>query len=254
MSILKSLFRLISSFLFTTFLTMSLLMVSLVEFTEYANFKPFVTDVLSSSLSQQVDTNQASQLHNFLTQNCAKKEFTNFDLGDISIKIKCSELQSTQTKDLLKLLSASLFDSLYYKKYSCSVLDCLMQPGVENLLVLVSENMNNFLKSMQNIIWFLAAAGAMMMYFSVDTLKGRLRTFGVNIAFVGVSFIVFTYAVNFLIPVQNLPIDIKISDIVDSLFGRLSNYFIFMAIVGVLLVISSYLIASKTRAQRKRKK
>ncbi len=253
MSILKSLFRLIASLLFTTFLTMSLLMVSLIEFTEYSNFKPFVADILSSSLSKQVDTNQVNQLHNFLKLNCVKKEFTNFDLGGISLKINCSKLQSTQSKDLLKLLSGSLFDSLYYKKYSCSVLDCLMQPGTENLLVLVSEHTNNFLKSIQNIILFLTVAGAVMMYFSVDTLQGRLRTFGVNITFVGVSFIVFTYVVNFLIPVQNLPIDIKISDIVDSLFDRVSNYFIFMIIAGVLLVISSDLIKSKTQAQKKRK-
>lgn len=254
MSILKSLFKLISSLLFTIFLTMSLLMVSLVEFTEYSNFKPFVTDVLSGSLSKQVDANQASQLHNLLKQNCAKKEFTNFDLGDVSIKINCSELQSTQSKDLLKLLSAGLFDSLYYKKYSCSVLDCLMQPGVENLLVLISETMNNFLKNMQNIIWFLAAAGAMMLYFSIDTLQGRLRTFGTNLTFSGVSFIAFNYAANLLIPAQSLPIDIQISDIVNNLFGRLSNYFILTIVIGVLLIISSYLVTPKTQIQKKRKK
>jgi len=253
MSILKSFIKILASLLFTTFLNLAILMMGLVEFTSYSNLKPFVTELLSDSLSQQVDKNQINELHTTLKQSCTNEEFTSFDLGGTSIKIKCSAVESLQPEKILNTLVSNFFDSIYYKKYSCELLECLKQPGVENLLVLVSAHANNFLRNIQSALWVLTAVGALMMYFSIDTLKGRLRIFGTNLAFSGASFLVLNHAIKFLIPSQILSLNIDIHGVVNKLFAPITNYFIIMLISGIVLIISSYLIAPKAQTKERRK-
>jgi len=251
MTILKSFGRFLGGFLLSTFLTLSILMIGLVDFTSHSNLKPFVTETLASALSQQVDVNE---MYDTLKKNCINQEFTNFQLGTSQIKLKCSDLESLQTTNLLKLVSASVFDFIYYRAYDCNFLECLAKPGTENLLVLLSQHANNFLKSIQHIFWVLAGIGAVMMYFSIDTRQHRLRTFGINLTFSGASYFIFNYLIKFLIPQQILPINIDVVAIVNGVFGKLSDYFMIILFVGILLIISSYLIKPKTATKKNGKK
>ncbi len=251
MGIARGLGKLIGTLLFTTFLTVSLLMIGLVEFTSYSNLKSFTGKILSDSIASQTDINQ---IFSTLKQNCSNKEFADFQLGNSILKLKCSELGSMQAKDLPNLIASTLFDSIYYRKYDCNFLDCIRQGGIGNLVVVLSEHANNFLKSLQSTLWILTVAGAGILYFSTETMKGRLRAFGINLIFTGGSFFVLLYAIRFLLPPQILQANIDISDILDSLFGPVRNYFIIVLVIGMLLMILSYIAVPKVKPEKKRKK
>ena len=250
MSIVKSLGKIIGALLFTFFLTFALLSISLVDFTSYSNLKSFAGELLSNSLSQQVNEDKLNQIYDNLKSQCVNKESTSLQLGETSVKIDCSTLANTKAKDLFNLVSANLFDSIYNKSYSCDFLECIRQTGNDRLLVLVSQHANNFLKSIQLALWALAGIGALLMYFSLDTMQGRLKTFGSNLAFSGGSYLILTYATNYLIPSQLLPGNIKLDSIINNLFGKLTNYFIIIFIVGILLLLAGYLIGKKKVKKR----
>lgn len=252
MGLVKSLAKIFGGFLFTTFLSLSLLLIGLVEFTSYSNLKPFISELLANTLSEQLDASNLNQLLNTLKQNCANKEFIDVDIGGSSIKVKCSEISPLQSKDLTKLIAPSLFDSLYYKEYNCDVLDCLKKGGIENLPVLISVKGNEFLKSIQGLFWITTLVGALMMYFSIDTLKGRLRVFGTNLAFIGGSYLALNYLIDLLIPPQIAELNIKISDVSNALFSGLTNYFIGILVLGVVLIVASMLIKQNNQLKRKK--
>lgn len=249
MSIVKSLGKIIGGLLFTFFLTFALLSISLIDFTSYSNLKSFTGELLSNSLSQQINEDKLSQIYDNLKSQCVNKKSTSLQFGETSVEIDCPTLANTKAKDLFSLVSANLFDSIYYKSYSCDFLDCIMQPGNDGLLVLLSQHANDFLKNIQIVLWALAGIGALMMYFSVDTMQGRLKTFGSNLVFSGGSYLILTYATNYLIPSQLLPGNIKLDSVINNLFGKLTNYFIIIFIVGVLLLLAGHLI-NKKRVKR----
>lgn len=249
MGIVKSLGKIIGGLLFTSFLTFALLSISLVDFTSYSNLKSFAGELLSNSLSQQINEDKLSQIYDNLKSQCVNKKSTSLQLGETSVKIDCPMLANTKAKDLFSLVSANLFDSIYNKSYSCDFLDCLKQPGNDRLLVLVSQHANDFLKNIQLVLWALAGIGALMMYFSLDTMQGRLKTFGSNLVFSGGSYLILTYATNYLIPSQLLPGNIKLDSLINNLFGKLTIYFIVIFIVGVLLLLAGHLI-NKKRVKR----
>ena len=247
MSVLKGFGKIVGSLLFTTFLTISLTMLSLTEFTSYSNLKTFATGVLEKTISQQIGENQLNKIYDSLRTSCAGKDLANLDLGGLSLKIKCSDLKSQN--DLPKLISSSLFDSIYYKTYTCSFLECLQQPGTDRFSVLLSQHANDFLKSLQYALLAITGIGAAMLYVSADSLKERLRVFGKNLAFTGGSYIVFNFLMNFLIPKEILEV-VGNLDLLNGVFGSVTNYFIAIFVLGIVLLILSYMKRQKKKKGR----
>lgn len=245
MSVLRSIGKIIGGLLFTFFLSTSILSISLVDFTSYSNLKSFTNKILSNGLSQQIDDNQLHEIYGNLKQQCKDKESASLQLGDLLVNVDCSQLKSINIEDLFGIISGTLFDSIYNRTYNCQFLECIQQPGSDQLLVLFSQQANKFLMDIQIVLWAITAFGAFILYISAENLKARLRIFGSNLIFTGASYLIVTYAANYFIPSENLPGNINIESIVNGIFGKVTNYFIVILILGILLFSASYLIDKK---------
>ncbi len=156
MSFIRTFFRVIFAILLTIALVLFIVNLSFMQTTSYNDLKPrvvvFTEQTLSNSMEQSTPED-LSVLKTMLIENCSGQEETLFSFGEQeflpmnNVIIDCSEISNeTTAEQLVNIVSTGVFDSIYYKEYNCSPLDCLSQTNQdpEKLLVIVSKKANNY--------------------------------------------------------------------------------------------------------------
>jgi hypothetical protein len=170
MSFVRTFFKVIFAVLLAVSLILFIINLSFVQTTSYENLQPrisiFTEQTISSSLDQSTPED-LSLLKAALIENCSGQQETIFSFGEQEfmplneIVIDCTEISNeTTTEQLINLVSSSVFNTVYDKKYDCSVPDCLknIDKDSSNLLVLVSRTANRYFTSIMIILLVLIVA------------------------------------------------------------------------------------------------
>ena len=151
MSFIRTFFKVIFAVLLAISLILFIIDLSFIGTTSYENLQPrmtiFTDQAISSSLDQSTPED-LSLLKTMLLENCSGQQETVFSLGEQEflplndITIDCSKISNeTTTEQLINVVSSSVFNTIYNKKYDCAIPDCLstMDKDSSNILVLVSK-------------------------------------------------------------------------------------------------------------------
>lgn len=240
MGFFRGLGKLFGSLAFTTFLVLAILIMELVGFTSYESFKLIASEILGKQFLSVIPEEDLDDLQSFLLFQCSQTDRVNVPiLGGQPVLLKCADVRNADKSQLRTLITTAFIDSLYYKDFDCSFLDCIRTGDPQNLLVVVSNEGNLFYKSLQTYMWIGTGVGLLILLLSAETWVGRLKGVGFNLVFTGLPFLLFKYIQPLIMPSLPLEADISLR-VVDPMISSLENEFIIILVIGIVSVVAGY--------------
>ncbi len=241
MKILRSIGKAIGSVIFFLALSTAIFAISLTKLTEYNNLKGLVTDLIGPQIAKGVDNDTLTQMHQEFLEECKKNETIQLSsvIGQ-NVTIKCEDVEKTTPEGLTDLFVNALFESVYYKKYDCSFIECLQKPGQEKFTIFLSSEAHSFFKNSQNILLVASGVGLAIMLVSIETWWNRLKSVGITLLSISLPFFIL---ILFKDRIFSLLADVKaVTPITDQIFGSISKIFLVILIAGVILTTSGYIL------------
>jgi hypothetical protein len=239
MGILRSIVRSVGGFFFVLFLSMVILMMAVIEITEYDNLKPVVTDIIAQQLTNQTSPEQLSQIHAQLSSQCSGKETVEMPVGEnLNVTLNCSSVNASKPEDLGTLIGGAVFDKIYYKEYDCEFIQCYQQSDSQGKISLFSTSLaNQFFKKVLIYLWI--GTGVFGLILLISSKGWEIpKDFGKSLIVVGMP-IIFT---KFLKEKINLPTETSAAQpLIDKLLNSISNVYLIAIVAGAVLVVIGYL-------------
>ena len=240
MGFVRGLGKFFGSLTFTTFLVLAILMMEMVSFTSYESFKSIASEILGKQFFSAISEEELGDLQSFLLFQCSQTDKVNVPiLGGQPVVLRCADVRNADKAQLRTLITNAFIDSLYYKDFDCSFLDCIKTRDPQNLLIVASNEGNQFYKSLQMYMWIGTGVGLIILLVSIGTWVGRLKGVGFNLVFTGLPFVLLKYIQPLLMP--SLPAEIEVSlRVTDNLISSLENKFIMVLVIGIALLVAGY--------------
>ncbi len=240
MKILRALGKFLGSTIFTTFLVSAILIMEIISFTSYDNFKLLAGGLVETQLSSVLSDENLATLQTLLFFQCAQADKISVPMGRQDIILNCSDVKDADRTQLKSAITIAVVDGFYYKKFDCKFIDCIKSGGLENLLIVATNEGNQFYKSLQIYLWVGTAVGLALLLVSIETWVGRLKGVGWNLAVTGFPFVFFKYVK--AIPLPSIPAETQsfASPIIDSLLTSLGNKLMIVFVVGVIFLVAGY--------------
>jgi len=258
MSVLSALGKIIGGIILGLFLIGLIFASGMAQFTTYDNLQPTFVNLISTSMP--INESQFTQTKAMLTQQCQQPGVTTIDLGTlgnggVNMTLKCSDIASaTSAAQLARLAATGLFDSIYYKNYTCEFFSCMSTlPEQEKMTVMSSAHANAFFN--QAVMWCIGGMilGIVLLVVAIRKPFGIAKAVGIEmiasgaVAYVGISMIKGTIS-------TGMPSEVI--GVANSLFGILQNNFIIVLAIGVVLTVIGFVGVRfvKTKKPAKKKK
>ncbi len=253
MGFFRGLGKLTGSIAFTTFLVLAILLIEMVDFTSYDNFKPLAGDIFEGRLFSAVSDSDLDDLRNFLLFQCSGRDMVSVPLlGGQPVVLNCNDVRNSDKTQLKSLITTAVVDTAYYKDFSCSFIDCVMKGDPENLSVVVSSEGNEFYKSLQTYAWMGTVLGLALLVLSTETWDGRLKGAGFNLVFVGLPFLFVGYFQSSLTSLIPPELEAAANPIIESLMSSLKDKFMIVLGIGVASVAAGYALGFYLSRKKKK--
>lgn len=241
MGFFRGLGKFFGSTIFTTFIVLAILMMDIVIFTSFDNVKAVAGGILKEQLFSKMSQDDLAALKTMMSFQCSQTSQINLPIaGGQTIAMNCDDVENMEASQLPDVITNSIISSFYYRKFDCSFVDCLKRGGVENLMILASNDGNQFYRSLQTYMWIGAAIGLAILLVSTETWIGRLKGVGWNLVFTGLPFLILGFIQSRFMPSLPTEIESSVKPIVDNLLSSIKNKFIIVLMVGIALVIAGY--------------
>ncbi|HLC59064.1 MAG TPA: hypothetical protein VJH34_00900 [archaeon] len=250
--------------LFSTSLMAFLLIGNLIVFTEYDNMKNLFTKIATKILPEQSESipsltpSQLDDVRSGLNALCQGKE--SIDLSQFAqelnvqnipdnLTLKCSSLDeilppNATTVNTTTLAVNAIFDSIYYKKYDCSFINCMLNAkSPSDFTIIMSEQFNQFLVGMKSYFLGLTGVFLILLLIVAKGIGGKIRAVGWAMFWIGIIPYLFTFVNDYLIArFVPLPegIDIDLNSIVNPLVESLFKGFNVVFIISIILIVIGY--------------
>lgn len=241
MGFLRGLGKFVGSIIFTTFLVLAILLMEIVDFTSYDNFKSVAGEILEGQLFSAVSDSDLDDLQNFMLFQCSGRDKVSVPLfGGRPIVLSCSDVANSNKMQLKSLITTALIDNFYHRDFNCSFIDCVTTGNYENLLIAVSGEGNEFYKSLQTYAWIGTALGLVILVMSTETWTGKMKGVGFNLVFVGLPFLLVGYFQSSLTPLIPPELEASVNPIMGGLMSSLKDKFMMVLVIGIVLVVAGY--------------
>lgn len=253
MEFLRGAGKFLGSTLFTTLLVLAIMMMELVSFTSYDSFKSLAGGIFEKQLFSSISEKELGDLQNFLLFQCSQTDKVSFPISDEQqVVLNCADIRNSDKSQLKNLIAVALVEGLYYKDYTCSFIECITQGDPQDLLVVVSNEGNQFYKSSQMYMWAGTGIGLALLLVSIRTWVGRLKGVGFNLVFTGLPFLFLGY-VQSIIPALPPELESSVKPVIDSLTESIKNKFTIVLVIGAVLILAGYALGFYLSRKKKKK-
>jgi hypothetical protein len=239
MGVIRSVGRSAGGFFFVLLLSMAILMMAIIEITEYNNLKPLITDTIAKQFTKQINAEQLSFMHTQLLSQCSGKETVEMPAGEnLNVTLNCSSVKAGKPEDLGTLIGGAVFDKIYYNEYDCEFIQCYQQSDSQGKISLFSTSLaNQFFKKVLIYLWI--GTGVFGLILLISSKGWEIpKDFGKSLIVVGMP-IIFT---KFLKEKINLPTETSAAQpLIDKLLNSISNVYLIAIVAGAVLVVIGYL-------------
>lgn len=233
----KGLSRFIVKLVFVIALFLTIFFISFAQLTNKEAIKPVINDLLSVQLQQGIGDANLEEAHAQLVQECGNKEAIEREFSGMMVSVNCAELNAAPPSGLMNLLIMSLFDSLYNKKYDCSLIECLAKPDKGNMLVLFNASTNAMFWKLFNIFLIITIIFAAISVLIAEKWFKEVRSIGIRCLTIGATFFIAGFLTNLFLPKENaalLPVIAKLSSNITIDFIALVAIGIALTVVGII--------------------
>ncbi len=206
MSLGKSVAKFVSATLFTTFLSLFIVLLSVQDLTSYENMK---------SLSLKAFSGQEEQVDAFIKQACGNAQSFEIQVQGEKLTFSCSDVASAGD------FFARNFDALYNRNYSCSVLDCIKQPQS-----LASAHGNKIFSEIALLSAVAAILSGIAMLYLLDR---KVKGSGTALIFVGLNYIALAFTRG-LVPEE-------FGAVLNPMFSSMETAFLYILAAGIVLFV-----------------
>jgi hypothetical protein len=239
MGILKKIGVSVGCLLFTTFITLSIVSIAVVDITSYDSLQPLFSDIIKSTIGD-VDPATMDVMLDALRQQCQGKDTIEFSQGDTTVMIDCSDIME-EGADVRDIIATSMFDELYYKQYDCDFIECMVSG---EFTVIASAQGNSFFQNAQIVFIAVSALGAAIIIALTETWPGRLKTLGIQMIFIGIAYFIMDIVIpmvlpNF-VPTTEAGAVAQAMSLVDSITQSMKMYFLCFFVAGAVLTAAGY--------------
>lgn len=204
MSLAKNVAKFIAATLFTSFLSLLVLLMSLHDLMGYSTLK---------SLSKDQFLEQKQQINAFIEQSCKNSKRIELPIQNEQLSFECSEVKDADS------LFDKVFDRSYYKNYSCPITECVKQPSV-----LASAFGNKLVSDALFISGIMALLSGLVLFL---LLEQRIKGLGISLIFVGMNYFTITFLENSIPP--------QMATIINSIFSSTMTNFLYILVAGIVL-------------------
>ncbi len=243
MSVLRKIGKAFAGFFFTVALITTIMIFSLVNFTQFDSFKGIVAQIFKQpSVPQIVAEAESAGIIENLRGECQNKETiqARFGLGDVVID--CSELNAISSDNVADFVASTVANNIYYKKYDCDFVSCL-RGGEQIMPLIMTELAHNFYKQILNYAIIVTIVLGFLFVLAAEGIKSRLKSLGFSFLWSSVPFFVMSLLLDRLVvqfaPAQILPL---VQPILDSFFSPTFTIYMYILVAGIALVVAGYLI------------
>jgi len=256
MSVVTALGKIVGSLIFGLFLIGLIFVSAIAQFTAYDNLQPTFVNLISTSMP--INESQFPQMKAMLAQQCQQPGVTTINLGTLgngggNMTLTCSDIASaTSAAQLARLAATGLFESIYYKNYTCEFISCMSTlPEQERMVVMSSAHANAFFN--QAIMWCIGGIilGLVLLIAAIRKPFGISKAVGIEmlvsgaVAYVGINMIKGTIS-------TGMPSEVI--GVMNNLFGILQNNFVIVLVIGVVLAVVGFVGARFVKPKKPAKK
>ena len=252
MALLRRIGKWFGILIFSFALPLAIFNLFLVNFTGEANLKPLFSDFFANSLTSDATQDQLNAFHESILSECEQKDTVEFPILNTNATINCEEIKNSSPEQLPNLIGNAVFDNIYYREYECSFIQCLRQPCEERLFVLSSLKANQFLNTIQKILWVSTGVGLALILLSVEGWGKKLKTVGVILLYIGIPILILIFIKDYLpIKIPEFASDI-VGPLLSHFFSFIFKSFLILTIIGAVLTITGYIqILSAKKTEKK---
>lgn len=235
MSILRGIGKFLGGLIFSTLLGLALLTLSLAQLTEYNTLRPMVVGILEQQINQQFTPDDLSAINSQLLELCQNNDTIQLSNNTITgtNTLNCTKLR--ESNNLSSFLATSTFDDIYYKKYNCSVLECLQERNdTEKAMIIFSETANNYFKNILNYFIIGTVIGAIILLVSAKGW-GIPKSFGVCLVSVGIPYFVINI-IKGMLPIPQEAIQVA-GPVINQIFDLISIKFLIVFVIGIAVLV-----------------
>jgi len=257
---ISALGKIVGSIILGLFLIGLIFSSAFAQFTEYNNLQPVFVGLISMNIP--INESEFPQMKAMLMQQCQQPGVTFIDSGALgggaatgggfNLTLKCSDIiAATSAAQLAELAATGLFDSIYYKNYTCDFISCLSTlQDQEKFAIMSSAHAHNFLN--QVITWCIAgiAVGLLLIIVSIRKPFGIAKTVGIEMIVSGVIAYVGMSLMKGII--SGVPSEV--AAIANGLFSTLQNNLMTVIAIGAFLFFVAFAGARLTKPKAKVKK
>lgn len=252
MGILRSIGKFVGEFFFVLCLSTLILLLTIVEVTDYGNLKPMVATIINQQVAKQMDAQTISLLHAQILSQCSDRETVEMPMGEWgNATLKCSDVNGSKPEELGSLIASSMFEKIYYKKYDCEFIQCYKKSGLqEKAILFASSTANQFFKKYLIYLWIGTALFGLIILVSSRGWEIP-KNFGKSLIVIGIPFIL----IKLLKEKMNLPAEASaVQPQIDQIINTLSNRYLIILIIGILLAIIGYVGSYLAKRKEVKKK
>lgn len=219
MSSKRKIGKILAGVLFTLFLSIFIAVFSFVQITDYSKLRTSVTDLLSKQLAPSKD-----QLKLFIEQTCRNSKTVDIPVMNDKISIDC------QSSDVIGEIADKTFDNLYFRNYSCAILDCLKNQ--QTMFAVFSLKANNFFNGYMLIFAMLTVLSAVFLVYFLSGW-GIPKGIGISLVSVGIGYFIIGFTKN-AIPQEILSLA---GPLINLIVDTIAHNFLLVLIPGVILTV-----------------
>jgi len=225
MKILRTFAKIILFILFSFFLSTTLLAYFLIDFTSYENLREIAIPIIESKIN--ITEKEKTLALQYLKYLCKEKTEISFEFIK-NITFNCSEILSLDEKNFTYFLAEKSFQTFYFEKYDCKIIDCFQK----NQTYFLSNQFNNYLKENFSFLIILTLIFGISYFLILENFSSRLFSFGIIFIFIGISYFLIDFAFNFF-QIE----DEKIKEIVLMKIKDCSFFLPYFLVFGIVLLI-----------------
>ncbi len=225
----RSIVKYLSGFFFVMFLSLSVLLFSVYQFTLPDNVKPLLKEIILP------DKEQMSISLSSMQAECKGKESVTLNIMGYTQVLKCSDIATGDADVIKKSIADQLFEKAHNANYECSLIECFTKKPA----FIISSTMNSLLFNYMVLMSILSFLTGIVLFIAASGLPSKLRSFGFSFMVVGLQFVAV-----FLVKVPKSNIG---STIVQNLLGFIFINFLVFFILGCILFISGLLVSVLTK-------
>lgn len=253
-SVVRKIGKGFGGFLFTTFLSLSILTLVMIEFTEYENLKPVAFSLFSNVMKSGISKSQITEIYNNLRAHCEAnpEKMEEFSINNKTIIMNCSKILEGTQEDFIDMIFEKQFnfDEIYYKEYDCEFIECISSGDSEAFTVILSAEANKFFREFLYYVLIGTVIGGAILAVSCKGFE-IFRSFGYSCVVMGVPFFFMNILQGFIesrIPSETLSI---LSPIIGRILNSISDKLLVVFIVGVILLVIGYVGSYLKRRKKK---